>query len=343
MLDVDMRAATITLEAKTESRIPGRYSFWFDADNGYARIGDIVSMTATTVTRSIIDVEFGNIAGAVRGRFSGWYYLDPAELGVPYENVELATEFGPAPAWLVPAPSPGTKWVIQVHGRAVRRQEAIRAIPVFRDAGYTSLVVSYRNDGDAPSSSDGLYALGDTEWRDVDVAVQYALDNGAEDIVLMGWSMGGATVLQELTRSTNTEHVRGVVLESPVVDWIRALRYQGEIRRLPEPVTRGVLSMIGRPWGGLLTGQGEPIDLPRLDFVRRAAELHVPILILHSDDDDYIPITASRELAAERPDIVTFEAFSIAGHTRLWNFDPVRWNGAISQWLKELETSTGRS
>ncbi len=73
--------------------------------------------------------------------------------------------------------------------------------------------------------------------------------------------------------------------------------------------------------------------------MRRAGELHVPILLMHSDDDGYVPVTASRHLAAARPDIVTFEAFAVAAHTRLWNFDPVRWNSAISQWLAALESS----
>jgi hypothetical protein len=33
---------------------------------------------------------------------------------------------------------------------------------------------------------------------------------------------------------------------------------------------------------------------------------------------------------------VTFEAFDTALHTRLWNYDPDRWNGAIRAWLSEL-------
>ena len=52
--------------------------------------------------------------------------------------------------------------------------------------GYTSLMVSYRNDGDAPRSDDHRYALGDREWLDVEAAIEYALEHGANDIVLLG-------------------------------------------------------------------------------------------------------------------------------------------------------------
>jgi uncharacterized protein len=336
VLVLAVESDTITLSATLDSMTPGRYSLWFGRDTGHARIGEILSYTPDTVTRQLLGVEFGNIDDASRGRLGGWFYLSPADLGFPFEDVEVATELGPAPAWMIPAIPVSSRWMIGVHGRAVRRQEALRAVPVFREEGYTSLLVSYRNDGDAPGTPDNRYALGDTEWRDVEAALRYALEHGATQIVLMGWSMGGATVLQAVTRSPLAATVTGVVLESPVVDWVTALHYQGVAHRLPRVVRLGILSLLGSRWSRLLTGQSAPIDLRRLDLVARAKELSKPILLLHSDDDGYIPSTASRALALARPDIVTFEEFSTARHTRLWNYDSERWNGAIRRWLDRL-------
>ena len=130
--------ATITLSATLDSLTPGRYSLWFRRDTGHARVGEILSHTPTSVTRQLLGVQLGELPGATRGRFSGWYYLSPADLDIDFENVEVATELGPAPAWRVPAARPSARWLIGVHGRAVRRQEAIRAVPVFREAGYES-------------------------------------------------------------------------------------------------------------------------------------------------------------------------------------------------------------
>lgn len=327
---------TITLSATLDSLTPGRYSLWFHQDAGHARVGEIFSYTDTTVTRKLIAIDFGDIQRATRARFGGWYYLSPRELGYPFENVEVETSLGGAPAWLIPAEQPSTSWVIQVHGRAVRRSEALRSVPVFRDAGYTSLLISYRNDQDAPRSVDYRYGLGDTEWLDVESAIQFALDHGAKDVVLMGWSMGGATVLQAATRSPLSSAVRGIVLDSPVVDWVTALQYQGAANRVPPLLRRAIIATISSWWGRALTGQAQSIDLERLDFVRRASELRWPILLLHSDDDGFVPATASRALAVARPDIVSFEAFTTARHTKLWNYDSVRWNAAISRWLGSL-------
>ena len=341
VLRVDRAANTITFSRSMDAVVDGRYSFWFSGASGHARVGAILAETGTTVTRELLRVDFGDLESATRGRFNGWYYLYPSDLGVEYANVVIETELGPAPAWQVPAlgraASESTgNWVIQVHGRAVIRAETIRAIPVFRDAGYTSLLISYRNDKEAPASADGLYGLGDTEWNDVDAALGYAIDHGAQSVVLMGWSMGGATVLQTVTRSARASIVRGLVLESPVIDWVTALDYQGKSQGLAQPIRSVVYAMLSEVWGRVFTGQHEPINLDRLDFVHRARDLDVPILILHSDDDGYVPSAASHALAAARPDIVTLEVFTTARHTKLWNYDPERWTTTIAGWLENL-------
>ncbi len=336
ILSVDADAGRIVVSSTPDSRLPGEYSFFFSGDTGHARVSEILESTPTTVTRRLEGVDRGDLSAAERGRFSGWFHLDPAGFGFEYTDVEIATPLGAAPAWLVPASVPTSRWVIQVHGRAVRRGETLRAIEPFRDAGYTSLIVSYRNDGEAPDTDDFRYALGDREWVDVEAAMRYALANGAEELVLMGWSMGGATVLQALTRSPYGDRVLGVVLDSPVVDWIATLDFQGSIRHLPAPVRWGVVQLFRARWAGVLTGLAEPLDLDRMDFVRRARELDVPILILHSDDDGFVPSDASRALAVARPDIVTLEAFEVARHTKLWNYDRAKWDGAIRRWLATL-------
>ncbi len=341
ILGVDPGARRIRLSATPDSLLPGVYSLWFSGDSGHARVGEIVETDRGGVTRELLGVDFGDIAAARRGRFSGWFWLTPRELDLPYENVTVTTPLGPAPAWSIPPERETDRWVILVHGRAVRRAETLRAVRPFRAAGYHSLLVSYRNDGEAPHSPDYRYALGDREWVDVDAAMAYASAHGAREIVLMGWSMGGATVLQALTRSPRSALVTGVVLESPVVDWITTLDFQARMRRLPGVVRWGVYTIIRSRWGRLVTGLAEPLDLGRLDFVARAAELDRPILLLHSVDDGFVPATASIALAAARPDIVTFEEFTVARHTKLWNYDRTRWEDAIVNWLAALDAPAG--
>ena len=342
--DVDIHSVATDLSAVTLSGagdaigVPGRYGLWFSQDRGYARLGDILSIGADgKVTRAVESVAWGDLRSARHGRLSGWYLTSPDELELAVESVDVPVDDGTAPAWYFPADEPTDRWAVHVHGRGSQRQEALRAIPIFREKGYASLAVSYRNDGDAPDSPDGRYGLGSTEWRDVDAAIAYALERGARHIVLFGWSMGGAIVLQAAVRSPHADSVRGIVLDSPVIDWVETLEFQADLMRLPRPVTRGALVLLDSAWASKIVGQDAPIGLTGLDFTLRAHELTVPVLLMHSDDDGYVPAGGSHRLAGLRPDIVTFVPFAEAKHTKLWNYDPERWTTAIESWLDALE------
>jgi len=327
---------TVTLSKTLDTLLPGQYGLWFSEGAGHAKLGAVVEVGPGYVVRELFSVDHGDLASATRGSIAGWFYLDPDELGFPHGEVHIDTPVGPAPAWVIPAATATNRWLVGVHGRGVRRQECLRAVDVARRCGYTSLLVSYRNDGDAPPSDDGRYGLGDTEWPDVDAAIEYAIANGASEIVLMGWSMGGAICLQVATRSTHAHIIRGIILESPVVNWADTINYQTDASHAPRIVSAAARHLIGSAWAGRLTGQSVSIDLGRLDFVARAEELAVPILLMHSADDGYVPPYASRALALARPDIVTFDEFTIARHAKLWNYDADRFNDDIGGWLSRL-------
>ena len=200
-------------------------------------------------------------------------------------------------------------------------------------AGFPNLVVSYRNDGEAPRSRSGSYALGAAEWRDVDAAVSYALRHGAERVILMGWSMGGAVALQTALNSGNRDRIAGLILESPVIDWRSVLRFQARAAGMRAPLPDLAMSALSVPLTARLSGAENAISFDSLDIVARADELKVPILILHSDDDGFVPADASHALQQARPDLVTMPAFSGARHTKIWNYDQTGWSDAITGWL----------
>nr|WP_240665734.1 alpha/beta fold hydrolase [Agromyces sp. LHK192] len=333
IIAVDRPAGRIVIEGH-EADMPGRYGFWFEHDAGHARLGDVVEVRDRRVTRSIERVDFGRLERAARGRIEGSLFIGPWELGVPYADVIVPTALGAAPAWEIPADEASDRWVVQVHGRGAKRQEALRAVAPARAAGWNSLLMSYRNDGEAPESIDRRYGLGGTEWEDVVDAVRYARERGAREVVLMGWSMGGAISLQAVLRSTEVREVlSGMILESPAIDWADILRFQGSMIGLPDQMSELVTRLLAAPVAVEVTGLAAPIDLESLDAVARAHEFGVPMLLMASEDDGFVPITGARRFAEARPDLIEFEVFHGARHTKLWNAEPERWEGLIEAWL----------
>lgn len=333
ILAVDTGAQTIELARNLDTELPGRYGLFTTGTYGYVKLGAVLSADAHSVRRKLMtQIEPGAQVDR-EARFSGWYYASPSELHLPSENVLIGSPAGPCPAWYFPAES--STWVIQVHGRGATRAECLRAVPVLQGAGLPNLVVSYRNDGEAPRSRGGAYALGAAEWRDVDSAISYALRHGAERVILMGWSMGGAIALQTAVNSGNRDRIVGLILESPVVDWRTVLRFQARKAGMHAPLPDLAMGALSVPVTARLSGAEEAIHFDRLDMVARADELTTPILILHSEDDGFVPADASHALAQARPDLVTMPRFTVARHTKLWNYDETGWSTAIVDWLRE--------
>jgi uncharacterized protein len=332
-------AGTVTLRADEETVSPGRYGLWIDRGRGHVRLGEVVERDddARTVTRRLESVDAGRlVAGPAR-----WnqYYLagtPTTALGLAHEDVLLTSEVGPLPTWFVPpSEEVGRRdvWAVLVHGRGASREECLRAVPLLHRLGVPTLVPSYRNDPDAPTTDRGRYHLGDVEWRDVELAVLHALDSGAREVVLFGWSMGGAIVLQHVSRSWTADRVRALVLDGPVVDWRDVLDHHARVNRLPRAVGRLGLALLGGALARRVLGVEGPVDLRRLDWVTRAEELRLPVLIVHSDDDEFVPAGPSRALAQARPDLVTLVPFSGARHTKEWNVDPDRWEREVARFL----------
>lgn len=330
----------VILRATPETVVDGEYSLFFDAGAGHVRLGALEDYTPgdETVTRRVVAEYAGDLRKAVRARWSGVVFSSPADLDCQSEDVTIQTDLGPAPAWLVRPDSPerSRTWAIMVHGRGASRLESLRGLIPARRLGLTSLVISYRNDGDAPATADGRYGLGMTEWRDVEEAIAFALANGAEDVVLFGWSMGGAICLAAADRSSLRQYISALVLDAPVVDWVDVLAHQAQKNRIPAGIGRFGQFMLAHPWGRRITGLAAPLDFQAMDWVTRAVELRTPTLILHSADDDFVPFGPSALLAGRNPEMVTLETFRKARHTKEWNVDPERWEQAIVTWLGEV-------
>jgi len=73
-----------------------------------------------------------------------------------------------------------------------------------------------------------------------------------------------------------------------------------------------------------------------LDFLSRAEELTVPILLVHSDTDDTVPIETSIEFAAALPSLVEFHTFSDVPHVASWNAYSEEYESLLRRFIERV-------
>ncbi|SDG83976.1 alpha/beta hydrolase family protein [Microbacterium pygmaeum] len=326
----------VVLDRNRQTSARGTYSLLF-ADGGWAQLAaEAVDRGSSRVARVVTQSSTGltpSIGDPVA--WSGIFFTTPAAAGLAAQDVHISTPVGSAPASLIRGEGENAStWAIHIHGMGSPRSGPLRGARVASSLGLTSLIVSYRNDGEGPYTRSGRSMLGAEEVDDVDSALRYALEHGAQRIVLFGWSMGAEIALQLATHATRQIGVSAMVLESPVLDWIATIR--ANCRRAGIPAAAGVLAV---PWLSIaplarVIGLAGRIPFHTLNWIARARELTTPTLILHGSRDDSAPLHVSRDLAKLRPDIVHLEQFESA-HTMTWNSDPQRWDAIVASWLTQ--------
>lgn len=320
----------IVLDRTSRTTAPGRYSLWLEYA-GWVHLDEVVDASESTVTRAVAgDIPVGVRPGACAS-WSGIYYRDPEDAGLAACDIEIETPAGPAPAWLIEPPGVERQyWAVHIHGLGSPRAGTLRGVQVAVDAGLTSLVVTYRNDGEGPDVGSRRSTLGETETDDVRAALRYAIARGAQRIALFGWSMGAAIALQLSAEAAFRDVVDLLILESPVLDWQATINANCARAGLPS-----WFGFFARPWLttralGRLVGLDGAVPLRKFSWLDRAAELRVPTLILHGRADTSAPYGISRRLAELRPDLVQLETFD-ADHTMTWNSEPERWQRLVRE------------
>ena len=193
---------------------------------------------------------------------------------------------------------------IQCHGyRGTAMRDYCGGSRLGFEAGHNLLVIDQRAQG----RSDGrTISFGIREHRDVLCWLDYAIGRFGKDtpVILSGVSMGAATVLM-CTGEELPPNVRGVVADSPYFAPTEIIRKVCRDRHLPPALVMPFIHLSARLFGGFSLRAGSP-----LEAVEKA---RIPILIIHGEDDRFVPCQMSRELAA-RTDKIRLETFPDAGH-----------------------------
>jgi hypothetical protein len=321
---LDVEDDRVVLADSEAARKPGTWGL--DFPDGYAQVGDVLAAgdDLAGVTRQLIVLD-GVVEADLDVRVDGYAFPpepDRAGFGFAVSEVQVPAPLGNQPAWFAPADD--DRWAVLVHGRGAGRHECFRLLPVLHELDWSSLCTTYRNDPGGPDDPQGLYRQGATEWEDAEAAVRYARDQGADSIVLVGFSMGGQITANLLRHSDLAPEVDAVIWDAPLLDWGPAIAAGARERGVPE-----LLVPLGMTASELRAG----IDYDDLDQIEHADEFEHPILLFHGTADGTVPVSVSDRFAAARPDLVTYERVNGADHVASWNVDRARYEDAIRRFL----------
>ena len=318
---VSAAADRVTLAGGSGSGDLGRYRIeWV---GGSAVISDILSRAHGTVERTMTNVTGTALRAGTRVRLEGIYRGDPqSALGLAFENVDLPGSLGSMPAWVVRGSRP--TWAVLVHGYGGNRQDGLKWLPALHTDGIPAIDVTYRNDAGAARGPGGVVHFGQTEWRDLEPAVDYARAHGATGVILFGESMGGAVVTEFVRHSPQARLVRGLVLDSPALDFGTDMRFGARAHGLNGPLNWLIIGA-----GRIAMRIHDGLDFGDLDEIAHAKSFSVPILLVQGDADTTVPPSGADAFARKRPDLVTYLRVHGAAHVEAYDVDPARYDGAL--------------
>ena len=307
-------------------------------DTGYGRIAG----PSQTLGAGRVDVSFTLVSGrppdaGTRAEMDVRAYpADPLDGDLGLQEITVAGPLGDYPAW-VGAPvgdATGATWAIVVHGNSLSAADGLRSVPILTDAGYPTLVATYRNDPGAPGDPSGMLRYGLTEWEDLEAMVRYALDQGSDGVVLDGYSMGGGIVMALLQRSKLAGEVRAVILDAPMLNFSETVDDNAAREEIAPGVTLPPsLTAVAKQMATWRFG----VDWPALDYMAdTTAYEELPFLVFHGTTDETVPISTSREFKRLLPDQVQLVEVPGAGHIGSWNPDPQAYAAAIQNFLNAV-------
>lgn len=239
------------------------------------------------------------------------YYPDPrrtppANLGLEgVEELEIATPDGAhLVAWYGKA-APGQPTLLYFHGNAGALVNRAERFAKYLAGGRGMLMLAYRGYGGSsgrPSEranvADAMLAYEALRARGV----------AAEDIILYGESLGTGVA----TQLAAEKHVGGLILDAPYTSIV--------------DVAERIYPLLPSRW--LMTD--------RYETMKCIQRVQAPVLVIHGEVDDLIPVEMGRKVAGAVKSPVEIVTFAGAGHSDHHLFGSFE---AVNVWIDQLRQS----
>ena len=227
----------------------------------------------------------------------------PEQAGVDYRDLEMETDDGERlHGWWIGARTESLGHLLLCHGNAGNVGDRVLHAALLTATGFDVLLFDYRGYG----RSSGRPSEAGT-YRDARAALTCLLEQPGVDpgrVFYLGESLGGAVALD-------------LALECRPAGLVLLSAFTGvrELGRLHYPFVPAFLIPDAYP------------------TVRRIHELHAPLLVLHGDRDDIVPLSQGRGLFDAAPGPKRMHVFPGLGHNDLVPLAGVEFAQVIASWV----------
>ena len=245
--------------------------------------------------------------------------------GIPYERVGVTSFDGLRLNGRYYHRKDGAPLAILFHGyRGTPSRDFSGGAQNYLEDGFNVLLIEQRGH----CSSEGhVTTFAVKEHRDCLTWIDYARTRfGTQTpIILCGISMGASTVLTAAGLKL-ADNVKGIIADSPFTSPKEIIMRVSRDRSLPPHIVWWLACL-----GACLFGRCRPTGVNTVESVKNTK---VPILLIHGEDDRYVPCDMGRRIAAANPKMVELHTFPKAGHGLSFLIDRPRYEQITRAFLK---------
>ncbi len=210
------------------------------------------------------------------------HVLTPDTLGLAYKDVYFESNGGVTlHGWFLPATAKTLGTILFLHGNAENISTHIGSVHWLPEHGFNVFLLDYRGYG-ASRGRPEIAGIHD----DIEHAITYLLertDINPDRLMIFGQSLGGAMAIYALAHSPHRNRIRALVVESAFSGY--------------REITREKLASFWLTWPVQW-----PLSLPVCDTYSPSEAIPeispVPILIVHGDQDQIVPVHHAYRLYA---------------------------------------------
>ena len=222
----------------------------------------------------------------------------------------------------------GAPLKIIFHGyRGLALRDSSGGYTMAKKLGYNVIAVDQRAHG---MSQGHVITFGIRERYDVLSWIEYANARFGSDtpIVLSGVSMGAATVVMAATLPL-PQNVCCIFADCPYSTPGAIIRKVSDDIHIPGKLVYPFIRFAARLLGGF--------DLEETSALEGAKRSTVPILLLHGEDDRFVPLEMSREIHENSNGCTSLATFPKAGHGLSYMIVPKEYEAVCFEFLKGIQ------